>query len=714
MEYFEKYRQIFIAIGVAVVLVLVGLAVGGRDDSDSLAFATSTTVGTLESMTTSGQATSPTESPHNPDVAPIDCFAVLDQEAIDEALDVWDRPGGPASSFAISRGETCVETLEDDENSFVRLEPGSPEDFEPNASFLGSGPRSVTGVGDDAVWFEGAGQDAHAGLLAVRTATPLGILHLRLVLGRPELDDAERLDIVLDLARDTLPRFPGVEPPPPEVITFEEEPGAPETSLLGVLEARVESGEWTRGEGLVAILEWMSDGTTEVIEESLADPSATGVIAAAMSYVREGGDGAEEIGVLLDRLAPSLEELDEMSAPPVPSAASDLVVSAMPVAAQEDPADGCDYWGVDTPCLEKVTLPEESGIDTDKYSLYAAINENSQWSVEDVETAKKALVDSVITYEALESMPETALVLRPGGTALYASYLPGEDCRVYVDEFLAGTDQKELQQILAREIAFCFISYNFFLQFYENPNPTRWLVHGLANYLSGFVYTSINLEHQNLPTQLAQTELSTTVPERSWTNWILFEHFHSFIGAPGVVDLVGSLPESADLVTALADAAGVSEMYHDLGRALSDANVDDLGPGLVPYSPQAWELDLSGPAEVPLTVPRFGVRRLHIKVSPGEYACVTTYSQGGLRVSWRPGAPGDKNQPWSDEVPDPLEGESVLVVTSVEEGAHYTLDVEDVDDDPDCEDESDGPVDPEGCDLDEICDPSDFYWEIEF
>lgn len=708
MELFEKYRQLILAGGFAVVVVIIGLMVSGLDEPDTLAIPTSTIPGTAETLVTSGPV-STANGVYSPDVPAIDCFAVLDQEAVDEALNVWDRPDGPASLFAISQHETCVETLENDDNSFVRLEPGAPEDFEPDASFLGSGPRVLTDLGDQAVWFEGSGQDAHAGMLAVRSDTTLGDLYFRLVLSRPELSDAGRLETALALARATLPRFPGVEPPPQEVITFDDQPGAtPEKDLLDVLEMGVESGQWALGEGLVAILEGVANGTDAT--EDVADPSATGVIAAATSYAQDGGEGSEEIRALLDQLAPSLEELDQMTATSAAADGSGLLVSAVPIA-QEDPANPCDKWAVDSPCLQKVTLPEDSGIDTDKFSLYAALDENSQWSVEDVEAAKKALIASAITYEALGRMPETALVLRPGGENFYASYLPGEDCRVYVDEFLAGTDRKKMQQIFAREIAFCFISHNFFLQFWENPNPTKWLAHGLANYLSGVVYPSTNLEHDNLPQLLAQAELSTTVPERSWTNWILFEHFNGFIGAPGVVELIRSMPESGDLVTALAGGDGVREMYHDLGRALTDANVSDLGPGLVPYSPQAWELPLSRPAEVPLTVPRFGIRRLHIKVPPGEYACVTTYSQGELRVSWRPGAPGGQGGSWSDEVPDPLEGESVLVVTSVGEGANYTLDVEDVDDDPNCENDPAGPGEPDDCNLGGICDPSHYYRE---
>lgn len=68
--------------------------------------------------------------------------------------------------------------------------------------------------------------------------------------------------------------------------------------------------------------------------------------------------------------------------------------------------------------------------------------------------------------------------------------------------------------------------------------------------------------------------------------------------------MIRDMPESGDLVAALVGTSGVDQMYHTLGLALSDVSVQDLGGGAVPYSPQAWKLNLSGPAEVPFTVPQ--------------------------------------------------------------------------------------------------------------
>ena len=103
--------------------------------------------------------------------------------------------------------------------------------------------------------------------------------------------------------------------------------------------------------------------------------------------------------------------------------------------------------------------------------------------------------------------------------------------------------------------------------------------------------------------------------------------------------MIASFPVGGDHLTALAAYPGMPELFHHFARALTDANVNDLGPGTVPYDPPAWKLPLRGPAEVTFPVVPFGVRRVHITVPPGEYACFDTFQFNDQQASWRPGWP---------------------------------------------------------------------------
>ncbi len=638
----------------------------------------------------------------HPDVPQLTCAKLITEDEADAAIFGADASGA-RGMFVFSQGETCTFQSGDDDGVYVQIEPGDRGDVVDGAEMEGVAGDGITGVGDVANWFDVS--DHGVGVLAVGVNTDLGALIYRIRLALPDLDAAARLDTARQLALAALPRFPGVvvEEPEvePQVVTFPDEPAdLPAWGLDDVLYDGVESGRWSLGEGLVAILGSLADGAPGDVAPGLEETSGSMVIAEARSYVAGGGEHAAEIAALLDELFLSPEQLDRL-APPDTTAMSKFIVAAAFLGARQSTEEACGT--ADNPCYADVSLDD---LDAGKYTMSVAMP--SKWTNAEIDIARQALRDSAVAYEGLGQMPATAMVLK-GGDNLYAGYLPGEGCRVSVGDFLTSHDPNAMKQILAREISFCFISFEAYPQLFQNPHPVRWLVYGLANYLSGVVYPATNLEHQKLPGRLAQEELSTTVPDRSWTNWILFEHLNGFIGPDGIMNMLRGFPEGGDLVSALAATTGMPEFYHDLERALSDANVSDVGPGTVPYDPQAWELSLIGPTEVPMEVPQFGVRRLHIEVPPGEYACVDSFSQGAVRMSWRPGAPGEPGS-WSDELPESFEDEAVLVFTSVEPGAFYTLEVNDVSTEPDCQHDEEPEGGSAAGDCLEFCDPSTYYW----
>ena len=341
---------------VAVVVLILN---GGDDTEDPLALGT----------TTPPVATSTAHGATQPDsqVPAIDCAPLLTAEETGEALAAFDRPEGQGGSFEFSQSEVCTESLAVDESYFVRIEPGTPDDFEPGATLNGTTGANVDDVGDGALWFGGAEAEGSGavGLITVREETPLGALHFHIVLGRPDIDETAQREIVIELARLALPRFPGVEiePPEPDVIIFEEEtPDRSDISLTDNVLAKEEAGEWTLGEGLVAVLSLIADErerSSVLGQTELVDPSASDVIRLAEDYLETGPDGLakDEIARLLEMLTFAPEELDQMSAgEPLTPDASTLLVSLQPVA-QEGQSQGCDKLELPNPCLVKVPVP---------------------------------------------------------------------------------------------------------------------------------------------------------------------------------------------------------------------------------------------------------------------------------------------------------------------------------------------------------------------
>jgi hypothetical protein len=708
-EFIRQNRQIVNVFGVIAIVVVGASLVGRLFGGDSESIASDTTISSdSEPLPTSGGPTP------NSEVPPVDCGPLITFDEVLDALGVADDPDRGGGASQTSRNEVCHEELASDPDFYVQISPGSPNDFATGAVLIGTTGDPVLKLGDEALWFGGADADDGGayGMVVVHELTQHGDLYFRVVLGRPDVDETAQREITIVLARLALPRFPGVfvetEPVEPVVVSFDDEP-VPDASSMDLgqnLLAKEESGQWSRGEGLAATLGYLAgelDVSSVVSTPDLLDNSATSVIALARDYLDSGDDQAmqAEVQRLLEALTFTAEELDQLRNSPT---ARGLLVSAVPLA-QED-SDPCQIDDPTTSCLDQIPLPSRPGVPDDKYFLFADVIHGSQWQNGDIEAAKLAILDSAAKYESLGEMPSVYVMLQAGGMSLYVDYL-GPDCVLYIHEFLADFDDAKFGQIIAREMAFCLIAREFNTTIKADQVGTRWWSFGLVNYLSGYVYPRVNLEHENLPTELAEVELGTTLSGRTWTNWIFFEYLHAFLGPDGILALIKTFPEGGDHIAALAGANSMDELFHDFERGLTDANIPDQGPGTVPYNPNTWKLDVLGPLTGTLMPHPFGVRRLQITVPDGNTACFETFESGELRASWRPGVPGESGS-WDDAPPVSLDGTTMLVLTAVKPGASFTIDVTDVGDDRDCEEDQEAPPTTLGeCG---ICSPSDYFY----
>ncbi len=633
-------------------------------------------------------------------LAPVDCGPLLTFEEIDVALGL-DELAAPPGIFQFSRGEVCVHTPDPDGDLFIRTEPGQPGDFDPGATMLGDEGEFVENVGTSALWFTGQDPESGAdvGLLSVSEETPIGWLYFRIVLGRPDADDQTRLEAARTLALAALPRFPGVVIEP-ELVTFEPEPGDPAlASYTANLEAGVETGRWTLGEGLLATLQALTgqaDPGDVLANPDLIEQAAAAVVARADEFVASnpGDPVAEEIDLLLARMFPAIESLEEQGAIAAPTARAPHAVGMIRQLAQEEPVDPdqqqkqeayCqDVWGTPAPCLVEFPVEELEAKYPGKYQLLVPFV-TTDWAPSTPLEAAQAMVDSAKLYESIASMPRLQVVFTPyPGSAVNVDFPQEGQCQVALGTN-AGSGPR-FQQRLATAIAYCLI--------YQTMGEV-WAEDGLAWYLGARVYDDVNVEH-DWADDLANEELSTTILDRWYTNWALFEFIHPFFGnEPEVVALGGNLPESAD------------DFMHQFYLGLSDANIPDLGGGTIPYSPQAWELSIAGPVEVPMAGQPYGVVRLHVSVEGGKKACAEYFSSGAVESSWRPGAPGSPGD-WSDP-PTEFEGESLFVATSTGSASLDMVVTKVVPDDEDCEEDNQGgsgqpdPVDP--------CCTSDHYWD---
>jgi hypothetical protein len=357
-----------------------------------------------------------------------------------------------------------------------------------------------------------------------------------------------------------------------------------------------------------------------------------------------------------------------------------------------------------------------------KYEGIAPEKPTYGWTGDHVLWAMEAVTASAKTYEAMGEMPEVFIIFTMSNKPLSYTDTELEECNVILNTPMQGLEEHIFLQWIAYEMAHCMIPKTFPAQVSLGYEVTKWWQEGLALWLSAVAYPALNVEWWEFLVggspalaNLEDTELHTTLLDRSWTNWPFFAHAQEATA----LDLIRSLPPPpsgggrAAQEDALAEYEGIDRLFHKFAEGLTDESIPDpesFGE-TVPYDARAHTVPISQPTVVWNDPKRFGVVRMYFVVDPGKYACIEYKEEGELRSSWRTGEPGAPGGSWSEDLPKSLDGEAVFVVTATETGAEFTAKVTDVDDDPDCEEEEEE-SEPEPCPIELECPPSEYYnWE---
>ena len=454
-----------------------------------------------------------------PEVPALGCGSLLTMDDADLVLAALERHraglGGDLLSFA--GGEVCTTKIASDEAMFVRIEPAHRSDLEPGTEMLGAPGRPVPAFGDEAMLFHAQDADAEGqSVLSVAERRNVGPLHMRLTLGRPDLEAPERALLLTRLARAVLPRFPGSRVQEPTEILlelgFEAPGGAADRSHLTYVDnllAKEEAGEWTRGEGLVATLRLFAGEASaeEVLRHGTTlDWEGTGILWMATIFLEQGsGDTEEEaeIARLLDRLTWDNEELEAMAGITAPSPATarqphlvgagmgGLTAGSAPLQASVRTAqvEDClqylheDVWGADNPgvgpCLEwrPANVPGP-GLEAGKYRIFipAAPLAQAGWTETHYDLALGALEHSARWFEdegnrlakgagAPGKMPPVNVVfsvIDHASSAADAAPVKGKPCGVTLYPRMQKLKETaHFQQTIAHELAHCHQWENF-------------------------------------------------------------------------------------------------------------------------------------------------------------------------------------------------------------------------------------------------------------
>ncbi len=648
---------------------------------------------------------------------------------------------------------------------YVAVESGSAADFEAGIDIGGVVGEPVSVVGEEAVWFEGVPVTGafETGILAVRT----GEAYFRIVLSLPDVELGDQLGIAKRLAINALATLSGDEG---ELIVIERaEPDLSKMGFVDNLLTKEQSEEWTLGEGLVATLRFFVDevDASQVLRDpELVNYSGTGIIRLATEYLETGPDASAkaEITRLLDLLVFTDGQEDSTAGSGPLTVALNTGFFTLGLTAQQDSEGDQDYvtpdeddggyripddgtyeqpaCASDEPALPGWTPSAYEVADTGawKFAVFFPVAglENGWKRETHLLWALEALTDSLAQYGD-DFMPCIQILFsRFGGSYTYVlDTSPSRVCGISVNRPMQTRNEGHFKQQIAADIAHCAIAATY-------PDQTevasylkrRWWNHALAEYMSNIVYPAplCNGQRCDLEWRLSDSlaaQETTSMVLRSDPNWLFFQQVFWELGNKGVDAIIRALPTSVDPIaheTALAALPGMAEFYHNFSKGLTDGSIRDSGGGEVPYTPRADTVSIGGPWILFDEPEPFGVTRLYLTITQGEFACMESQSSGDILVSYRSGSPGKGGGGggWQQlpEQEDVYSGDMVVLVTTTRPQTDFTLRVKKVVEDPeDCEEEEpeeegpeEGPEEgsrrplspPTSCDL-SVCGSSDFF-----
>ena len=368
---------------------------------------------------------------------------------------------------------------------------------------------------------------------------------------------AGRIAVVLAMAAALLSCGGGGDGDDPSAATTSEattsttsgvDPDAPPPAdLLANLYQRVDAGDWTLGEGLVASLEYLTaDGSLDdiVAGGEVQTEEATGLVAAAREYTEETPDAehADDVAALLDVVVPSPEILRALAG-----------VDPQHGRSAQPEQDCADLWltirpGFEPPgnCLEVVTTTV-GAMNVNLFYPKAGVDGLTR---ERFETKTiEGLQQAVATFGGLGRLPDYidlavtpvskgAILMDAGRNKLERAADARSPCTAVARQ-LQG-DQYE--QAIADEMAHCFMHYTFEAQSIGlEAQSAAWWAEGGAEMLAE---AAVPEGGQPFINNLEFDVTDKSLLDLEYQNFAWFWYVENQFGLPGVVNWLHQLPVS--------------------------------------------------------------------------------------------------------------------------------------------------------------------------
>jgi hypothetical protein len=441
------------------------------------------------------------------------------------------------------------------------------------------------------------------------------------------------------------------------------------------LQARVDSGDWTLEDGLIASLELLLGRTAPANIFDDAEPrslEANGLFAAAAEYVEAGEDNQakNEIAELLDLLTPTQEGLDRVSRPenavtaesvywvlsnPISLPASERSRMTVPWGCGENLPPGLE----NEPELQdgNCMLVRELGAQGQRIGIYwpdmwfTRLQYNPYPSL-----AAEGVIDAANAFISLGPVKPVNVVFFPlppetigvSEDAAMAAHGPaeGEPCTIVVFP-LAPPNSTSFKFDIAHEMFHCFQYWNV-SDVNHNYEPRSWWIEGSADYFANVVYPNSNTEWNEHFLWAEPLSYNPPITYRKYENSVLFQHWANSIGNRGLIAVLDSLPTSGGRdrqEQALSALPGMAAFFHDFAeKLLTGGIVDTSEQGIsVAFVSNSVDVDDAGIIEITPPIKALQVEHRDLMLARGKRYRITVDSSAVDTTSyqytdppWRP------------------------------------------------------------------------------
>ncbi|MCX6055561.1 MAG: hypothetical protein NTZ74_11725 [Chloroflexi bacterium] len=369
------------------------------------------------------------------------------------------------------------------------------------------------------------------------------------------------------------------------------------TGFSDLLQQKVDSGEWTREEGLLTILKvFVGEITSDAagLGQGVLEPEGTGILLEAGDYLHSGTDQAtkDEIIRLLSILVPTQEKLDPYS---IPESQAFMDPKKMAAPARQTPEECGLLWNDGFPDRRDPTfwcfLYGEQVVNDNPYRVYYPLAWYGDASRDPYYSAvQETVVDAVEKYKIYGTLPPIYFVFNTFSSpnsflAEVSQYFRPETeaCPVIIYPISLGLDIDDFKQVVAHEVFHCFQFINLREQFSLSGRISLWWLEGTAEYFSNLVYPANDFEYR-FAESFSRLSTFTPITKMTYENFAFFQFLGNRFTPEGLIamirDHISAVPEDDAQLAALAAVPGMDATFEEFVRSLIDITLEDSSTAL--------------------------------------------------------------------------------------------------------------------------------------